>query len=298
MSLSELKNSLKAGLSDAYKPRQVENASCAICGNTTGPFSLHLIEYDVQGPESVETGVPMSRRQRGKTTENTRGSLPICTKCAPACKKCGLPLPTEKVLDYLESLKRGSDSRSIRAGLGYCQDFHFGFLLQALWKRIFRLGRFGQTMQASSLVLGRESQPNFSSQNTKPDTGGLHEAHPTLMSPDEIHDFGIEIVTKDARKMGYKIISINNRLGHDPQIVAEKNGKTFHVLVRTACYPSKGELDEGALGILSEKANSQNSGLLFASVGIANANGKTDSEMGQCVRGAGFYVSYQGMKSL
>jgi len=118
------------------------------------------------------------------------------------------------------------------------------------------------------------------------------------MSPDEIHDFGIEIVAKDARKMGYKIISINNRLGHDPQIVAEKNGKTFHVLVRTACYPSKGELDEGALGILSEKANSQNAGLLFASVGIANANGKTDSEMGQCVRGAGFYVSYQGMKSL
>ena len=240
----------------------------------------------------------MSRRQSGKTTENTHGSLPICTQCAPACKKCGLPLPTENVLDYLESLKRGRDSKSIRAGLGYCQDFHSGLLLQALWKRIFRLGRFGRTIQASSLVLGRESQPTMHRQNARPANKSLHAAHPPLMTPDEIHDFGIEIVAKDAGKIGYKIISINNRLGHDPQIVAEKNGKTFYVLVRTACYPNKGKLNDEALGILFDKANSQNAGLLFASVGIADAKGKTDTEMGQCVRGAGFYVSYQGMQHL
>lgn len=41
-----------------------------------------------------------------------------------------------------------------------------------------------------------------------------------LMTPEEIHNFGIEVVFKYLKDDGYDIVSVNTELGYNPQIIA------------------------------------------------------------------------------
>ncbi len=120
-----------------------------------------------------------------------------------------------------------------------------------------------------------------------------------LMGEQEVHEFGIQIVLDTVKEDGYDILSANTRLGVNPQIVAVKRGILAFIVVRTACYPYHGEIENQALlDRLIAHARSSGAKLLLASVGIANADGKTDAEMSVPVRGGGFYVSYAGLQEL
>ena len=117
-----------------------------------------------------------------------------------------------------------------------------------------------------------------------------------LMSPAEIHDFGIEVVFGQLQKDGYEVVAVNTELGSNPQIVARKDGQLHIVVVRTACYPNKGtiESDASALQCIAH-ADAKGAICHFASVGIANSSGTTEAEMATPSKGAGFFVSYEGM---
>ena len=115
------------------------------------------------------------------------------------------------------------------------------------------------------------------------------------MTAEEIHSFGIQVVLNDLEKNGYKIVSVNAEIGMNPQIVAKKEGQLAFVAVRTACYPGKGQLEENVHFQMMEHADKFGAIPYFASVGIANAGGRTETEMGTPVKGAGFYVSYEGL---
>jgi len=116
-----------------------------------------------------------------------------------------------------------------------------------------------------------------------------------LMTSEEIHSFGIEIVVGQLRKEGYEIVGVNTKLDMYPQIMAKKNDVTALIVVRTACYPEKGTL-EGPLHFqMINLADKHGAIPYFASVGIANANAETDEEMAMAVDGAGFYVAYEGL---
>ncbi len=67
-----------------------------------------------------------------------RGCFPVCTDCAPVCKKCHLPVFTESVLEF------GHD-KNARTGLGVCQHIKWGFFLKALIKKALKTGRFSKT---------------------------------------------------------------------------------------------------------------------------------------------------------
>ena len=43
-----------------------------------------------------------------------------------------------------------------------------------------------------------------------------------LMTADEIHDFGVEVVFDQLKKEGYEMQSVNTKVGINPQIVAKK----------------------------------------------------------------------------
>ena len=116
-----------------------------------------------------------------------------------------------------------------------------------------------------------------------------------LMTIEEIHDFGVEVVFNQLKKEGYKIQSVNTKYGVNPQIIAKKEGQLAFIAVRTACYPNKGSLEKSVHFKMIENADKHGAIPYFASVGIANANGKTDEEMSVPVKGAGFYVAYEGM---
>ena len=116
------------------------------------------------------------------------------------------------------------------------------------------------------------------------------------MTPNEIHDFGIEVVSGYLEKEGYELVAGNSKLGSNPQIVARRNGDLIYVIVRTACYPQKGVIESDAIALhCIEWARSKGASCYFASVGIANAKAKDDAGMAVPTRGAGFYVAFNGL---
>src|SRR5512141_3095446 len=104
-----------------------------------------------------------------------------------------------------------------------------------------------------------------------------------LMTPADIHAFGIEIVFKQLQKDGWTVESADALadMRTEPQITAHKDGNLGFFVVRTAMYPSRGRFDEGqdAFETLVRHAKAHGADCFFAAVGIANSTGKTEEEM-------------------
>lgn len=118
------------------------------------------------------------------------------------------------------------------------------------------------------------------------------------MSDVEIHDFGVEVVVTQLKKEGIEIKAVNTGLETNPQIVAVINNHLAFIAVRTACYPEKGVLQKSEHSKLLQHADSQNAIPYFASLGIANAEAKTDPEMSIPIKGAGFHIAYNGLETI
>ena len=130
--MSDFRDQLRQGLLDSYKHRSEKDCVCAICGKTNTPLAFHMLEASFNEEDNLpKSFVPMSS-SRGRV----RGSYPICSSCAPACKKCQLPIPTEKVMELGHKLH-------VKTGNGICQHVQIGLLFAAIFKRLFKIGRFG-----------------------------------------------------------------------------------------------------------------------------------------------------------
>lgn len=120
-----------------------------------------------------------------------------------------------------------------------------------------------------------------------------------LMTPQDIHAFGVEIVYKQLEKDGWVIESADvlADLHSEPQIVANKDGELAFFIVRTGMYPGRGRFDEGqdAFNNLVSHAKAHGASCYYASVGIANSEGKTDEEMSVPVKGVGYNVQFDGL---
>jgi hypothetical protein len=120
-----------------------------------------------------------------------------------------------------------------------------------------------------------------------------------LMTASEIHDFGTETVFNYLKEEGHEIVAVNTDLAMNPQIVATKNGELKYIIVRTACYPSKGKIEnDQEASECFVRADKHGATCYFASVGIANADGADDAEMAIPVKGAPFHVSFNGLEIL
>ncbi|NOT47688.1 MAG: hypothetical protein HOP17_08050 [Acidobacteria bacterium] len=124
-------------------------------------------------------------------------------------------------------------------------------------------------------------------------------AEQELMSPIDIHAFGIEIVFKQLEKDGWSIQSadVEADLSTEPQIVGQKDGELGFFVVRTGVYPGRGRFDEGqeAFNTLVNHAAAHGASCYFASVGIANSNGTTEEEMSVPVKGVAFNIQFDGL---
>jgi len=118
------------------------------------------------------------------------------------------------------------------------------------------------------------------------------------MTKAEIHDFGVEVVFGFLQREGHEIVAVNTDLAVNPQVVARKDGQLEFVVVRTACYPDKGTLEPSAKASCIAHAEKSGAICYFASVGIANASGTNDAEMALPVKGAGYYVAFNGIELL
>lgn len=119
-----------------------------------------------------------------------------------------------------------------------------------------------------------------------------------LMTEAEIHAFGVEIVYKQLIEAGWLIESADvfaDRLTQ-PQIVAYKDGDPGFFVVRTAMYPDRGRIEgEETFQTLVKHARAHSAACYFASVSIANSEGKTEEEMGIPVKGVAYHVAFDGL---
>ncbi len=121
-----------------------------------------------------------------------------------------------------------------------------------------------------------------------------------ILTAAEIHHFGIEIVYSRMQMDGFEIIGVNPSPALTPQIVARRNGQLCFVIVRTDVYPNKGKLanDEEFFHNLRH-AEENLASCYFASVSLCNAaaaDAGDEKKMGLPVKGADFYVEYEGLK--
>lgn len=121
---------------------------------------------------------------------------------------------------------------------------------------------------------------------------------PELMTEADIHAFGVEIVFKQLEEAGWKIESADvfADLGSHPQIIAHKDGEIGFFVVRTAMHPGRGRIEgEAVFQTLVLHANAHGASCYFASVGIANSEGKTEEEMSVPVKGVAYHVAFDGL---
>ena len=120
-----------------------------------------------------------------------------------------------------------------------------------------------------------------------------------LMTPADIHAFGVEILYKQLEKDGWVIDSADvlADLKTEPQLVAKNEGELAFFVVRTDVHPKRGRFDEGmeAFETLVRHAKAHGASCYFASIGIANAEGKTEEEMSVPVKGVGYNVQFDGL---
>jgi hypothetical protein len=118
-------------LREFYLHKNRGDIPCSICGATTKPLAFHVLEKSyAQGEETVPGFVPMSEYM-GRLS----GVFPVCIKCSPACRKCRLPISTERVIEF--GIAVGAHK-----GNGVCEHMHWSVFIEVLWKRSIGLGRF------------------------------------------------------------------------------------------------------------------------------------------------------------
>ena len=120
-----------------------------------------------------------------------------------------------------------------------------------------------------------------------------------LMTKEDIHAFGVEIVYKQLEMDGWRMQSadVNADLRTEPQIIADKDGEFAFFIVRTDIHPGRGRFEEGqeAFNRLVRHARSHGASCYFASVGIANSEGESDEEMSTPVKGVAYHVQFDGL---
>jgi hypothetical protein len=98
-----------------------------------------MAQFTVSGHKVPDGGVAMAVRP-----DSVHGSFPICVRCAPPCSQCGVPVPTECVMEFLKTAKTTEVGDYIGPGNGMCGDhIYWPLFFGAIIKRLFRQGRFG-----------------------------------------------------------------------------------------------------------------------------------------------------------
>ena len=115
------------------------------------------------------------------------------------------------------------------------------------------------------------------------------------LKAEELHFLGIKVVYKWMVDEGYEVLQVRKEMGINPQILAKKNNDRFLVVVRTATYPHMGILFPDVAGDVKKLSEKHSSKCMFGSVGIANASGETDEEMGKPEKDGEYYINFKGL---
>ena len=114
-----------------------------------------------------------------------------------------------------------------------------------------------------------------------------------LLSQQEIHQMGMNLVGKHLVENGFEFLAIKSKLGHSPQFVCLKNEKElFFVLVRTVIFPNNpDDYDEIWMLKMKKHAIEKKARLLYAGIGIADSC----DMMAKPKKGQESFINYKGL---
>jgi len=115
-----------------------------------------------------------------------------------------------------------------------------------------------------------------------------------LLTKQEIHEFGIDIIYKYAQKEGYEVVDGTTDLNQNPQLILKKNGQLYFVMVKTS--PADGthlSYDRDLAMQVFNNAKPHNAKVIFAGVGLSCVGYGT-----ALVRNKGFIVDFRGFEDI
>lgn len=124
---------IRRGLLEASMHKHAKDVHCAFCDRTDLPIALHVAQF--YHSDTSRTPIPFVRMSSRRGT--TRGSVPVCIRCAPSCSTCALPVVTRWTAQMVKALRERHHQTGIDIGNGRCtQHFHFGSDLRGAFKRV------------------------------------------------------------------------------------------------------------------------------------------------------------------
>ncbi len=124
----------------------------------------------------------------------------------------------------------------------------------------------------------------------------------SVMSDQELHEFGIRVILPYIQKEDLIIQGVNPDIKINPQIVGQRWGSLAYVFVRTDCYPNKGTLSEKDFQWCLDWANEHSATAFFASVGVVCVSYpdgtpiKSEAGLSVPYRNGGFSIGYNGLQ--
>jgi len=114
------------------------------------------------------------------------------------------------------------------------------------------------------------------------------------LSGEELHELGIKWVYRHI-KDDYEILSVNIEFEKNPQILAKKDEDMYFIVVKTSTYPDLGSLSPSAAEEIIKHADKHKAKILFAHVGVANADAKDDAGMAFPEKDGQYYINFTGL---
>ena len=67
---------------------------------------------------------------------------------------------------------------------------------------------------------------------------------PQLMTKEEIHEFGLQILSRYLEANAYEIEMMHPNMQMFPHVIAKKNGQLVFIIAATDVYPNKGKFSD------------------------------------------------------
>ena len=113
-------------------------------------------------------------------------------------------------------------------------------------------------------------------------------------SRQHIHEFGVQYVHDLLDRVGFTIHDVNEDPDNYFQLLAQVNGKSLLIAVRTACHPDVGVMWEATRKKLIKEAGHFNAIPHFAGLSLTSSNGDK-LQLDKLADGVDYKVIFHGM---
>lgn len=120
-----------------------------------------------------------------------------------------------------------------------------------------------------------------------------------LMSEQEIHEFGLQVLIQYLENKGYEIDFAQPDKRSLPHVVAKSGEQLTFIIASTDIYPNKGKISNADKTALLEQAKNFNAQSACAYLGLANAEGveKGDKELiSKAYKDARYMTDFSGLE--